>query len=135
VIPPEHNADFVAHMEDILDLYQRPYDPQHPLVNMDAKPVQLIQETRTPLPAQPGKPLRYDYEYERVGTANGCLFTEPLTGWRTIDILEHRTAGDWAHQITHLLDDCYLDAVKVTLVCDNLNTHKLAALYEARSIR
>jgi hypothetical protein len=90
VIPPEHNADFVAPMEDVLDLYQRPYDPQHPLVNMDEKPVQLMQETRTPWPAKPGKPLRYDYEYERVGTANVFLFTEPLTGWRTIDISAHR---------------------------------------------
>ena len=131
MIPPEHNADFVANMEDVLDLYQRPYDPRHPLVNMDEKPVQLIQETRTPLPAQPGKPLRYDYEYERVGTANVFLFTEPLTGWRTVDISVQRTAVDWAHQIKHLLDDCYPDADKVILVCDNLNTHKLASLYEA----
>jgi hypothetical protein len=93
--------------------------------------VQLIQETRTPLPAKPGKPLRYDYEYERVGTANVFLFTEPLTGWRTIDISEHRTAVDWAYQIKHLLDDCYPDADKVILVYDNLNIHKLASLYEA----
>jgi len=76
VIPPEHYADFVTHMEDVFALSQRPYDPRHPLVNMDEKPVQLIQETRTPLPAQPGKPLRYDYEYERVGTANVFLVTE-----------------------------------------------------------
>lgn len=131
MIPPEHNADFVANMEDVLDLYQRPHDPRHPLVNMDEKPVQLIKETRTPLPAQPGKPLRDDYEYERVGTANVILFTEPLTGWRTINISEHRTAVDWAHQIKHLLDDCYPDADKVILVGDNLNTHKLASLYEA----
>jgi hypothetical protein len=95
---------------------------------MDAKPVQLIQETRTPLPAKPGKPQRYDYEYERVGTANVFLFTEPLTGWRTLDISEHRTAVDGAHQITHLLDDCYPEANKVLLVCDNLNTHTIAAL-------
>jgi hypothetical protein len=131
VIPPEHNADFVAPMEDVLDLYQRPYDPRYPLVNMDEKPVQLIQETRTPLPAQPGKPLRYDYEYERGGTANVFLCTEPLTGWRTIDISAQRTAVDWAHQIKHLLDDCYPKADKVILVCDNLNTHKVASLYEA----
>jgi hypothetical protein len=118
-------------MEDVLELYQRPYDPRHPLVNMDEKPVQLIQETRTPLPAQPGKPQRYDYEYERVGTANVFLFTEPLTGGRTIDISAHRTAVDWAHQIKHLLDDCYPDAAKVIVVCDHLNTHKIASLYEA----
>jgi hypothetical protein len=131
VIPPEHNADFVAHMEEVLDLYQRPYDPRCPLVNMDEKPVQLIQETRTPLPAKPGKPQRYDYDYERVGTAHVFLFTEPLTGWRTLDIAEHRTAVDWAHQIKHLLDNCYPDADKVLLVCDHLNTHKLASLSEA----
>jgi hypothetical protein len=118
-------------MAEVLDVYQRPYDPQHPLVNMDEKPVQLIQETRTPLPAQPGKPQRYDFAYERVGTANVFLFTEPLTGWRTIDISAQRTAVDWAHQIKHLLDDCYPEADKGLLVCDNLNTHTIASLSEA----
>jgi hypothetical protein len=98
---------------------------------MDAKPVQLIQEMRTPLPAQPGKPLRYDDEYERVGTANVLLCTEPLTGWRTIDISAQRTAVDWAHQIKHLLDDGYPEADKVLWVCNNRNTHQLASLYEA----
>jgi hypothetical protein len=131
VIPPEKSADFVANMEEVLDLYQRPYDPRRPLVNRDEKPVQLIKETRTPLPAKPGKPQRDDYEYERGGTANVFLFTEPLTGWRTIDISVQRTAVDWAHQIKHLLDDCYPDADMVTFVCDNLKTHKIASLYEA----
>jgi hypothetical protein len=131
VIPPEHNADFVANMEDVLALYQRPYDPRCPLVNMDEKPVQLMKETRTPLPAKPGKPQRYDYDYERVGTAHVFLCTEPLTGWRTIDISAQRTAVDWAHQSKHLLDNCYPDADKVNLVCDKLNTHKIASLYEA----
>jgi DDE superfamily endonuclease len=131
VIPPAHNADCVAHMEEVLDLYQRPYDPRHPLVNMEEKPVQLMQETRTPLPATPGKPLRYDYAYERLGTATVFLCTEPLPGWRTIDIAEHRTAVDWAYQMKHLLEDWYPDADKVLLVCDNLNTHQLASLYEA----
>jgi hypothetical protein len=83
------------------------------------------------LPARPGKPQRYDYEYERVGTATVLLCTEPLTGWRTIDIAEHRTAVAWAHQIKHLLDAWYPEAAKVLLVCDNLNTHKIASLYEA----
>ena len=118
-------------MEAILALYQCPSAPRHPLVTMDAKPGQLIKETRAPLPAQPGKPSRYDYEYERVGTANVCLLTEPLTGWRTIEISAHRTASDWAHPITPLLDDWYPDADKVILVCDNRNTHKIASLYEA----
>jgi DDE superfamily endonuclease len=131
VIPPEHSADFVANMEDVLDLYQQPYDPASPVVNMDEKPLQLVKETRQPLPATPGKPLRYDYEYERVGTANLFLFTEPLTGWRTVDVCEHRTGVDWAHQVQHLLDDQYPEAEKVRLVCDNLNTHKVASLYEA----
>jgi len=98
---------------------------------MDEKPVQLIKETRAPLPAKPGTPQRYDDEYERVGTANVFLLTEPLTGWRTIDISVQRTAVDWAHQIKHLLDDGYPDADTVTLVCDNRNTHKIASLYEA----
>jgi len=131
VIPPDNSADFVANLEDVLELYQQPYDPQYPVVNMDEKPMQLIKETRQPLPAKPGKPPRYDYEYERVGTANVFLFTEPLTGWRTVDVCEQRTAVDWAHQIKHLLDDRDPHVVKVRLVCDNLNTHKVASLYEA----
>jgi hypothetical protein len=131
VIPPEKNAGFVAHMEDVLDLYQQPYDPKYPVVNMDEKPLQLIKDTRQPLPARPGKPLRYDYEYERVGTANVFMFTEPLTGWRRVDVSEQRTGVDWAHQVQHLLDDHYPQAAKVRLVCDNLNTHKVASLYEA----
>lgn len=131
MIPPEHNADFVAHMEDILDLYQRPYDPHYPVVNMDEQPFQLIQETRQPLPATPGTAQRYDYEYERRGTASLFLFTEPLAGWRTVDALPRRTAVDWALQVKHLLDDQYPHAAKVLLVCDNLNTHKTASLYAA----
>jgi hypothetical protein len=118
-------------MEDVLDLYQRPYDPKYPVVNMDEKPLQLIKETRTPLPAKPGKPQRYDYEYERGGTANVFLFTEPLRGWRTVDVRAHRTGVDWAHQIKSLLDAHYPTAEKVRVVCDNLNTHKVASLYEA----
>jgi DDE superfamily endonuclease len=131
VIPPEKSADFVAHMDDVLELYQQPYDPKFPVVNMDEKPLQLIKETRQPLPAKPGKPLRYDYEYARVGTANVFLCTEPLTGWRTVAVREHRTSVDWAHQIQALLDDHYPTAEKVRVVCDNLNTHTSASLYEA----
>jgi hypothetical protein len=118
-------------MEDVLELYQQPYDPKCPVVNMDEKPLQLIKETRQPLPAKPGKPLRYDYEYERVGTANVFLCTEPLTGWRTVDIREQRTSVDWARQIKYLLDTHDPTAEKVRVVCDNLNTHKVASLYEA----
>ena len=131
MIPPEQNADFVAHMEEVLDLYQQPYDPDYPVVNMDEKPVQLIEETRAPIPATPGKPIRYDYEYERKGTASIFLFTEPLTGWRRVDAQPQRTAKKWAEQVKELLDDDYPEAKQVTLVCDNLNTHKTASLYEA----
>jgi hypothetical protein len=104
-MPPEPNADCVAPMEDVLALSQRPYEPQHPLVTLDAKPVQLMQETRTPWPAQPGQPWRYEDAYERVGTANVLLCPEPLPGWRTIAISAPRTAVDWAHQLQPLLDD------------------------------
>jgi hypothetical protein len=96
VIPPEQSGTFVAHMEDILELYHTPYDPQVPMVCMDEQPVQLIQETRTPLPAEHGHPERYDYEYERNGTATIFMFTEPLSGIRTVSVREHKTAIDWA---------------------------------------
>jgi hypothetical protein len=131
VIPPEHSADFVAHREEVLALSQHPYDGKNPVVNMAEKPGPLMQATRQPLPAHPGQPQRYDYAYERVGPANVVLCTEPLTGWRTVDVCAPRTALDWAQQITHLLDDCDPEADKVPLVCDNRNTHTSASLYEA----
>ena len=118
-------------MEEVLDLYQQPYDPDYPVVNMDEKPVQLIEETRTPIPATPGKPIRYDYEYERKGTASIFLFTEPLTSWRRVDAQPQRTAKKGAEPVKELLDDDYPEAKQVTFVCDNLNTHKTASLYEA----
>jgi hypothetical protein len=117
-------------MEEVLALYQQPYDPDYPVINMDEKPVQLGEETRTPLPAQPGKPMRYDHEYERKGTASIFLFTEPLTGWRRVDAQPQRTAKKWAYQVKELLNDDYPEAQKVMLVCDNLNTHNTASLYE-----
>ena len=131
MIPPEHHGDCGASMEDRLDLSQRPSAPRDPLVNRDAKPVQWMQETRTPLAAQPGKPLRDDYASARVATANVLLCTEPLTGWRTLALSAHRTAGDWAHQLKHLLDACSPEADKVLVVCDNLKPQKGASLYEA----
>jgi DDE superfamily endonuclease len=131
VIPPEHSGEFVAHMEDVLDVYQRPYDPQVPLVCMDEQPVQLIKETRQPLPAAPGQPEKVDYEYERNGTANIFLFTEPLRGTRHVRVTEQRTAVDWAKEIRDLLEVRYPEAVRVRLVCDNLNTHAIGSLYEA----
>ena len=118
-------------MEDILELYCLPYDPGVPLVCMDEQPVQLIKETRKTLPTEPGKPARRDYEYERNGTANIFMFTEPLAGRRQVDVTERRTSVDWAHQIRQLLDVQYAGAERIRLVMDNLNTHKVASLYEA----
>lgn len=131
VIPPEHSGEFVAQMEEVLDLYHRPYNPHIPLVCMDEQPVQLIQETRKPLPAAPGKPEKVDYEYERKGTANIFMFTEPLQGTRHVRVTEHRTAVDWAHEVRDLLERRYPEVERVCLVCDNLNTHGLGSLYEA----
>jgi hypothetical protein len=131
VIPPAQSGEFVAHMEDVLDVYHLPYDPQIPMVCMDEQPVQLIKETRPPLPAAPGKPEKVDYEYERNGTANIFMFTEPLTGTRHVRVTEHRTAVDWANEIRDLLEVRYAEAAWVRLVCDNLNTHGIGSLYEA----
>ena len=118
-------------MEDVLEVYHRPYDPTHPVVCMDEQPVQLIKEICPPLPATPGRAACVDYEYERNGTANVFMFTKPLGGWRRTSIREHKTALDWAEEIRHLLESDYPDAPTVTLVCDNLNTHKIASLYQA----
>jgi hypothetical protein len=131
VIPPEANAEFVACMEDVLEVYQRPYDAKRPVANTDERPVQLVKETREPMPARSGRPRRYDYEYERAGTASVFLFTETLRGWRKVTAHERRTAVDWAKEMRALLDEEYPEAEKVLLVCDNLNTHKTASLYEA----
>jgi len=118
-------------MEDILELYHLPYRKESPLVCMDEQPVQLIGETKAPLPMEPGKPKRYDYNYERNGTAVNFIFTEPLGKWRKINIRKQKTGVDWAQEIKELLDVDYPDAKKVILVCDNLNTHKIASFYEA----
>lgn len=131
MIPPEQDGEFVARMEDLLDTYCLPYDPQIPLIGMDEKPVQLVKETRPPQPAIPGSPQRVDYEYERNGTASLFLFTEPLQGRRTVHARERRTAVDWATEIQELLEVQYPEATRVRLVCDNLNTHKPGSLYEA----
>lgn len=131
VIPPEQSAEFVVHMEDVLELYHLPYDPKYPVICMDEPPIQLVKETRIPLPAKPGQPKAVDYEYERNGTANLFLFTEPLSGWRKAVVSDRRTAVDWAVEIQRLLEQDYADSETVILVCDQLNTHKLASLYEA----
>jgi hypothetical protein len=118
-------------MEEVLDLYVTAYDPNIPIICMDEQPMQLVKETRMPLPAQPGQVQRYDYEYERMGTAVNFMFTEPLGQWRKVSVRERRTRVDWADEIKNLLDVDYAHVAKVRLVCDNLNTHKIASLYEA----
>lgn len=118
-------------MEDVLDLYQQPYDATRPLVCMDEVSKQLIAETRLPIPAAPGRPACFDYEYERKGTANMFMFCEPLDGWRKVTATDHRTRTDWAYVVKDILDNEYPDATVVRLVMDNLNTHSTASLYEA----
>lgn len=118
-------------MEDVLEIYQRPHDPAAPVVCMDEQPVQLVKEARQPLSAAPGRPKRIDYEYERNGTANIFMFTEPLTGWRHVQATQRRTKTDWAYEIRELLDGRYAGVPKVLLVMDNLNTHSPGSLYEA----
>jgi len=131
VIPPEQNAEFVAAMEDVLEVYQRPRDPRRPVVCLDEQSKQLIKETRTSVPAAPGRLERHDYEYERNGTANLFMLFAPLEGWRHVKVTERRTKLDLAEVIRELIDVHFPEADKVVLVMDNLNTHKPAALYEA----
>ena len=131
MIPPKHNAEFVANMEDVLDLYERAYDVDYPVVCMDEQPVQLIAETRPVIPAKPGRKATFDYEYRRMGTAVNFMFTEPLKFWRKVNVRRRKRRIDWAKEIRELLDVDYPDVVKVILVCDNLNTHGIASLYEA----
>jgi len=118
-------------MEDVLEVYQRPYDARRPVICMDEQPTQLIKETRVPLPAEPGRPECFDYEYERNGTANNFMFTEPLGDWRKVSVRQRKTKRDWAEEVKALLDDDYGDAETVVLVMDNLNTHTPGSLYEA----
>jgi hypothetical protein len=130
-IPPAHNAEFVAAMEEVLAVYQRPFDPTHPVICMDESSKQLVSETRVSLPAEPGQPRREDYEYERHGVANLFLFCEPLAGWREIQVTERRTRTDWAGVMRELSDQHYPAAERITVVLDNLNTHGPASFYEA----
>jgi hypothetical protein len=131
VIPPGASGAFVACMEDVLEVYHRPYDPRRPQVCIDEVPVQLAGETRRPLPPAPGRPQRYDYEYVRNGTANLFMISEPLLGWRAVEVTARRTAVDFAELLRWLVEDVRPDAVKVVLVVDNLNTHGPGCLYEA----
>jgi hypothetical protein len=118
-------------MEDVLEVYHRGYDPERPVVCLDEASKQLIRETRTPLPAEPGRPERVDYEYERNGTANLFMTFEPLAGRRRVTVTDRRTKVDFAHVLRELLDVQYPRAERVVLVMDNLNMHKLSSLYEA----
>lgn len=131
VIPPEADAEFVADMEDVLETYAKPYDPKNPTVGMDEQPVQLIGETRIPIPASKEHAQRVDYEYERKGTASIFMFAEPLAGFRQATARPQRTKIDWAIEVARLLDTRYAACTMVTLVCDNLNTHTKGAFYEA----
>lgn len=131
VIPPESDAEFVAHMEEVLEIYAKPYDPEHPVLCMDEQPVQLIKETREPIPATAKHPRRVDYEYERAGTANIFMFTEPLSGWREATARDSKTKVDWAREMARLLEGRFKECKTVTLVSDNLNTHTKGAFYEA----
>lgn len=131
MIPPEADAEFVANMEEVLEIYAKPYDPKNPVVCMDEQPVQLIGETRVPIPATKEHPKRVDYEYERKGTASIFMFVEPLAAFRQATARPQRTKTDWAVEVAQLLDTRYADCETVTLVSDNLNTHTKGAFYEA----
>jgi DDE superfamily endonuclease len=119
VIPPEADGEFVAHMEEVLETYAMPYDPMRPVLCMDEQPVQLLKDKRV------------DYEYERAGTANIFMFAEPLAGWREVAIRETKTKVDWAVEMASLMEGRYATAERVTVVCDNLNTHTKGAFYES----
>jgi hypothetical protein len=131
VIPPDANAAFVAAMEDVIEVYHRPHDPDRPVVCVDETSKQLIVETRTPIPAKPGQPRRVDYEYKRNGTANLFMMFAPLEGWRDVKVTDQRTAVDYAQVLKELSDTHFPQASKIVLVQDNLSTHKPASLYEA----
>ena len=124
------SADFVAHMEDVLDLYAEPYDPHRPVVCFDESSTQLLADSRPPLPVASGRPRREDYEYVRAGTRNLFLTCEPKAGWRHVAITGQRTMRDFAHRMRWLVDQAYPEVPVVRVVLDNLNTHRTASLYE-----
>jgi hypothetical protein len=131
-IPPKQDAAFVCQMEQVLEVYKRPHDPKRPVVCMDEQPKQLIAETRAMVPVVPGQPAHVDFEYVREGVCTVWMFVEALAGWRDVAVTDTKTAVDWAHQVQALVNQPRYAAVeRVTLVCDNLNTHTLGALYQA----
>jgi hypothetical protein len=129
VIPPSHNGDFVANMENLLDVYKRPYAEKHPVVCMDESPKQLIGETKTPIEAKPGSLEKFDYEYERKGVCNIFMSNEPLSGKRYVKVTEKKKQEDWALFVKEIAEQ-YPEAEKITLVMDNYETHKPGSLYE-----
>lgn len=131
VIPPKASAAFVAPMEDVLDTYEKPYDPARPVVCVDEGGKQLIGEVREPLAVRPGSIAKQDAEYKRSGVANLFMAFEPLVGWRHVEVTERKRSVDFARFLQHLSDDHYAEADRIVLVCDNLSTHRPAALYEA----
>jgi transposase len=131
VIPPDGSAAFAAAMEDVIEVYHRPPDPEYPVVCVDEGTKQLVGDAREPLPVRVGSPAKEDYEYERGGMANPFVAFEPLAGRRVVEVTEHRTAVDFAAFLKHLLDVVYPSARKVVLVTDNLNTHAAGSLYQA----
>jgi hypothetical protein len=131
-IPPAEDAEFVCQMEQVLEVYQRPYDPQFPVVCMDEQHKQLIRETQMPIGAAPGRVECVDYEYIREGSCVIWMFAEPLGGWRDVTVSSMRTSVDWAEQVRRVVESPrFSQARRITLVCDNLNTHTLASLYQA----
>jgi hypothetical protein len=130
-IPPKQSAEFVYHMEDVLEVYTRPHDPKRPVVCMDETFKQLIGQTREPLPPKPGTVERFDHVYVRNGVASLFMAFEPLAGWRTVAVTDQRRRLEWACFVKSLLDGRYRRADKVVLVMDQLNTHSAASLYEA----
>lgn len=131
-IPPARNGQFVALMEQVLDVYARPNDRRRPVVCMDGQPIQLTSETRNPIPAKPGRNAKSDFEDTRESMCVAWMFVEPLGGWRMVSVTSRRTAVNWAHRMKELADHPrYADAEKITVVLDNLNTHDLGSLYEA----
>jgi DDE superfamily endonuclease len=131
VIAPEASAEFVAQMEDVLDVYERPYDPKRPQVCMDETTKQLVSEKRKPIATAAGRAERFDYEYRREGVANLFMFSEPLAGWRHVVVSERRTRRDWAEAMRELVDVQFPEAEVIVVVLDQLNTHSIASLYEA----
>ena len=130
-IPPKQNADFVARMEEVLEVYSRPFDEKRPVICMDEKPFQLLDEMFMPIPlSEDNHSVKYDCEYVRKGSCSIFMFTEPLGQWREAHALPHRTSEDWAREMKWLIDKAYPDAEKIVLVMDNLNTHTTASFYK-----